>query len=66
MIEQLAELFFEDVKIPKDNILGQPSMDFMYMMQRLARSAVVAVGAAASVWGVLKHTLTYTKERTAL
>jgi acyl-CoA dehydrogenase len=64
--QDTAELFFENVKIPKENILGQPGMGFMYMMQKLAQERiVVAVGAVASAWYAFEHTLTYVKERTA-
>jgi len=64
--QDTAELFFEDVKVPKANILGQPGMGFMYLMQKLAQERIVcAIGAIAGAEYALEHTLNYVKERKA-
>lgn len=64
--QDTAELFFENVVIPKANVLGAPGMGFMFMMQKLAQERlVVAIGAIAGAWFAFDHTLTYVKERTA-
>ncbi|MFP5383894.1 MAG: acyl-CoA dehydrogenase family protein [Gammaproteobacteria bacterium] len=64
--QDTAELFFEDVKVPKANILGQPGMGFMYLMQKLAQERVVcAIGAIAGARYAFEETLKYVKERKA-
>ncbi|MFZ5697354.1 MAG: acyl-CoA dehydrogenase family protein [Pseudomonadota bacterium] len=64
--QDTAELFFEDVKVPKANLLGQPGMGFMYLMQKLAQERIVcAIGAIAGAEYALEHTLNYVKERKA-
>lgn len=64
--QDTAELFFEDVRIPKENILGQPGMGFMYLMQKLAQERVVcAIGAIAGARFAFEETLKYVKERKA-
>lgn len=64
--QDTAELFFENVVIPKTNVLGAPGMGFMFMMQKLAQERlVVAIGAVAGAWFAFDHTLAYVKERTA-
>src|SRR5690606_24269430 len=46
--QDTAELFFENVLVPKENVLGQPGMGFIYMMQKLAQERLVcAAGAMA-------------------
>lgn len=64
--QDTAELFFEDVKVPKQNVLGQPGMGFAYLMQKLAQERLVcAVGAVAASWFAFDETLRYVQERTA-
>lgn len=64
--QDTAELFFENVLVPKENVLGQPGMGFMYLMQKLAQERLVcAVGAIAGAWFAFDETLKYVKERTA-
>lgn len=61
-----CELFFEDVKVPKENLLGQEGKGFIYMMQELPRERLtVAIQAIGAVQGVLEQTLEYTQQRTA-
>ncbi len=33
-----AELFFDDVRVPADNLLGEENQGFSYLMQELRRS----------------------------
>jgi acyl-CoA dehydrogenase len=40
--QDTAELFFNNVKIPKDNILGDPAKGFHYLMQGLAEERLIA------------------------
>ena len=59
-----AELFFEDVRVPVSNILGEENKGFGYLMQELAQERfVIAVGAASKLEAMLDETIRYTKER---
>ena len=46
--QDTAELFFNEVKIPKENILGEPGKGFFYLMQGLAEERLIAMVGAAS------------------
>jgi acyl-CoA dehydrogenase len=39
--QDTAELFFNDVKVPKANILGEPDKGFYYLMQGLAEERLI-------------------------
>jgi acyl-CoA dehydrogenase len=59
-----AELFFEDVKVPLTNLLGEEGKGFGYLMQELAQERfIIAVAAAARVEAMFHETVRYTKER---
>jgi len=59
-----AELFFDDVRVPVTNILGEENKGFAYLMQELAQERlVIALGAAAKMEAMLAETVRYTKER---
>ncbi|MEM9723197.1 MAG: acyl-CoA dehydrogenase family protein, partial [Bacteroidota bacterium] len=61
-----CELFFEDVKVPKENLLGQEGWGFIMMMQELPRERLtIAIAAIGAVRGALEETLAYTQERRA-
>ncbi|MEH6606245.1 MAG: acyl-CoA dehydrogenase family protein [Pseudomonadales bacterium] len=40
--QDTAELFFNNVKIPKDNMLGEPGKGFYYLMNGLAEERLIA------------------------
>jgi acyl-CoA dehydrogenase len=40
--QDTAELFFNNVKIPKENILGEPGKGFIYLMEGLAEERLIA------------------------
>ena len=64
--QDTSELFFQDVRVPKENLLGQAGMGFAYLMQELPQERLtVGVGALASAEAALKWTLDYTRERKA-
>ncbi len=64
--QDTCELFFDNVKVPKENLLGKTGEGFKYLMTELAQERlVVALGAVSAAEGVLKHTVEYTKERMA-
>ncbi len=59
-----AELFFEDLRVPASNLLGEENKGFAYLMQELAQERlIIAVGAAAKMEAMLEETIRYTKER---
>lgn len=59
-----AELFFDDVRVPVGNLLGEENKGFSYLMQELAQERlVIALGAASKMEAMLLETVRYTKER---
>ena len=59
-----AELFFEDVRVPVSNLLGEEGRGFAYLMTELAQERfIIAVGAAAKMEAMLAETIRYTRER---
>lgn len=64
--QDTSELFFTDVKIPKENVLGDAKQGFIYLMQKLAQERLAtACGAVAAAQAALDMTIEYTKERKA-
>jgi alkylation response protein AidB-like acyl-CoA dehydrogenase len=64
--QDTAELSFDNVRVPAENLLGEEGMGFVYLMQNLPQERLsIAVMAAAAMEGVLEATLQYTKERKA-
>jgi alkylation response protein AidB-like acyl-CoA dehydrogenase len=64
--QDTAELFFEDVEVPVENLLGEEGQGFRYLMRNLAQERLaIAVTAAAGARGALERTLEYVKERKA-
>ncbi len=61
-----AELFFQDVRLPADALLGELNKGFVIMMQELPRERLgIAAQAVASAEGALDITLDYVQERKA-
>ena len=61
-----CELFFEDVKVPKDHIIGEEGMGFIYMMQELPRERLtIAIQSIGAAKGAMDETIEYVTERTA-
>jgi acyl-CoA dehydrogenase len=59
-----AELFFDDVRVPADHLLGEENKGFAYLMQELAQERlIIAIGAATKMEAMLAETVRYTKER---
>ncbi|NML32751.1 acyl-CoA dehydrogenase family protein [Paraburkholderia antibiotica] len=59
-----AELFFDDVRVPVANLLGEENQGFGYLMQELAQERfTIAIAAAAKLEAMLDETIRYTKER---
>jgi acyl-CoA dehydrogenase len=64
--QDTAELFFDNVKVPKANVLGDPRKGFYYLMQFLAEERlIVASGCVAAAEAALRITIEYVKERRA-
>ncbi|AOR80447.1 acyl-CoA dehydrogenase family protein [Novosphingobium resinovorum] len=64
--QDTAELFFSDVKVPKDNVLGEPTQGFRYLARFLAQERLVAaIGFLATAQTAFDLTLDYVKERRA-
>ena len=62
--QDTAELFFDNVKVPKGNVLGDPTKGFYYLMQFLAEERlIVASGSLAAAEVALGVTIDYVKER---
>jgi len=61
-----AELFFENMRIPADALLGQEGQGFVYLMQELPRERLgCAVQAIGHAQGALDITCDYVKDRKA-
>jgi alkylation response protein AidB-like acyl-CoA dehydrogenase len=64
--QDTAELFFNDVKMPKDNLLGEAGQGFKYLARFLAQERLVAaIGFMATAQTAFDITLDYVKERKA-
>jgi acyl-CoA dehydrogenase len=64
--QDTSELFFQDVRVPKENLLGEEGRGFIYLMQDLPQERLsIAVGAVANAKAILEATIDYTKERKA-
>jgi alkylation response protein AidB-like acyl-CoA dehydrogenase len=64
--QDTAELSFEDVHVPLNNLLGKEGEGFSYLMRQLARERLnVGVGAVAACEVAFAWTLDYCKERRA-
>jgi alkylation response protein AidB-like acyl-CoA dehydrogenase len=64
--QDTAELFFDEVEVPTENLLGEEGLGFAYLMRNLAQERLaIAVTATASARGALERTLEYVKERRA-
>ena len=64
--QDTAEMFFKDVKVPKDNLLGEEGKGFYYMMESLPKERLsIAAGSIAVIEFVLELTIKYCHERKA-
>ena len=61
-----AELFFEDVRLPDSNRIGEVDRGFISMMERLPQERIGSgISNLAHAAQILLETIDYTKERTA-
>ncbi|WP_338492210.1 acyl-CoA dehydrogenase family protein [Streptomyces sp. SJL17-4] len=64
--QDTAELFFNDVRVPKENLLGELNGAFVHLMTNLAQERMaIAVAGIAAAEHLLEITTTYVKEREA-
>jgi long-chain-acyl-CoA dehydrogenase len=61
-----SELFFEDVRVPMTNCLGEEGKGFIYLMSQLPQERLsIAVGVQASAQKAFDETVVFTKDRKA-
>lgn len=64
--QDTSELFFQDVRVPKENLLGEEGMGFVYLMQELPQERLyIATAGTADMESILQQTVDYVKERKA-
>ncbi|NVB42587.1 acyl-CoA dehydrogenase family protein [Pseudenhygromyxa sp. WMMC2535] len=64
--QDTAEMFFSDVVVPKQNVLGDPRAGFRYLAQALAVERLqIAIGSIAHAQVAFSLTLDFVKEREA-
>jgi len=64
--QDTAELFFDDVRVPKSNLLGMEGMGFIMLMKELAwERMMIAAICIAGAEGALATTVEYVKQRKA-
>jgi acyl-CoA dehydrogenase len=64
--QDTAELFFNDVKVPKANVLGNPRKGFHYLMRGLAEERLIAAAQyLANAWRAFEITRDFVTERKA-
>ena len=64
--QDTCELFYDSVRVPKENLLGMQGMGFMMLMKELAwERMLVAIICQAGAEAAFAHTVQYTKQRQA-
>ncbi|WP_291787107.1 acyl-CoA dehydrogenase family protein [Cecembia sp.] len=64
--QDTCELFFEDVRVPKENLLGKVGEGFKYLMTELAQERlIVGLAAVALAESAFLSTLEYVQQRKA-
>ncbi|GAA3391971.1 acyl-CoA dehydrogenase family protein [Cryptosporangium minutisporangium] len=64
--QDTAELFFDDVRVPASNLVGELNQGFFHLMTMLPQERLsIAVAAVAGARAVFDRTLEYAKERKA-
>jgi alkylation response protein AidB-like acyl-CoA dehydrogenase len=64
--QDTAELFFDNVRVPVTNLLGEENQGFVYLMENLPQERlIISVIAAAACRHMIDMTVEYVKERKA-
>ena len=64
--QDTSELFFQDVRVPRSNLIGAEGMGFAYLMNQLPQERLqIAVGAQAVAQRAYDEAVKFTKERKA-
>jgi len=64
--QDTAELFFADVRVPVQNLLGEEGRGFHYLVSNLAQERLsIAIAGVAAAQAALDWTLDYVKQRSA-
>jgi acyl-CoA dehydrogenase len=64
--QDTAELFFDEVRVPVGNRLGEENEGFKYLTHQLAwERLIIAIRAAASIETLFDETIAYTRDRRA-
>ncbi|MGW3229720.1 acyl-CoA dehydrogenase family protein [Kitasatospora sp. NPDC001095] len=64
--QDTAELYFEDVRVPKENLIGELNGGFVHLMQNLAQERLtIAAAAIAGAEYLVEITTDYVKQREA-
>mgnify|MGYP001613154569 CR=1 FL=1 len=62
--QDTAELFFDNVEVPAENLLGEENNGFIYLMQELPWERMqIAIGAVAKAEAAISWTMDYVRER---
>ncbi|HOA93670.1 MAG TPA: acyl-CoA dehydrogenase family protein [Quisquiliibacterium sp.] len=62
--QDTAELFFDNVRVPLSNLVGEEGRGFVYLMQQLPQERlVIALRSCATLETQLEKTIAYTTER---
>lgn len=64
--QDTSEMFFDNIKVPQNQLLGQPGQGFAYLMQELPRErTAIAATALGAIQGSIDVTTAYVQERQA-
>ncbi|WP_077324360.1 acyl-CoA dehydrogenase family protein [Virgibacillus siamensis] len=64
--QDTAELYFEDCRVPRENLIGEEGKGFKYLMEKLQQERlVVAISGQVASEDMLETTLEYVKSREA-
>jgi long-chain-acyl-CoA dehydrogenase len=64
--QDTAELFFDSVEVPAENLIGRENNGFVYLMQELPWERMqIAIAAAAKAEAAVRWTIDYVRERKA-